>query len=176
MAEIRISFNNKLHHINDVSHLVHNCVTKALNCESMAVTTLVMKFGALFETSNKLLQQFYSLLNSYGVELQKPPKAIESRWFALLRTAKVVQKLLQYLCEFSDGLLNASNKNAKVVKIVYLLGNQENRRIHFVKLTFIVGSLLPIEAIEKQLEVSSSVIHQLYSLIHVKLGAIIESM
>ena len=62
------------------------------------------------------------------------------------------------------------------MKITHLLGNEENRRIHFVKLTFIVESLLPIEAIEEQLEVSSSVSHQLYSLIHVKLGAVIESM
>ncbi len=71
---------------------------------------------------------------------------------------------------------NTSLINKKVEKIISLLGNNEKRRIHYLKITHLVECFSPIEEIEKQLEVSAPNSHKFYDLLNVQLKNEIQYM
>jgi hypothetical protein len=107
---------------------------KSLNSDSFVKTkSLIIKIGAIFRSSNKILQQYYSLLNINKIDSKVPSKAIETRWWALLRTAKEVKIQWEYICEFFDSFsLKGSNETKKKIsKIIELLGDDEEKSTLF---------------------------------------------
>jgi hypothetical protein len=178
-SEIKLSFNSKIQHITDVSHLIHNSVMKALNSNQFIETkSLLVKIGAIFRSSNKVLQQYTTLLNNNNIDSKVPSKAIESRWWALLKTAKEVKDQWEFICEFFDKfLLKGTNETKKKVSnIIELLGDEEERRLHFIKITFMIECFDAVEKVEKKLEVSEPNIHLFYELLNVKLENTISDM
>jgi hypothetical protein len=62
-----------------------------------ALKDLVIKIGAFLKQSFKELQSFTDLLEKHEQGTLQPIKVIESRWFLILRGAKVIEKLCPYL-------------------------------------------------------------------------------
>jgi len=89
-----------------------------------------------------------------------------SRWFSILRGAKVIEKLWPYLTEY----FSTSTSSAKKFKnIIRLLVNKFTQEVLHFKLLFVVEILTPIEAIQKQLELSGPLVHEYYCLFKIKL-------
>jgi DNA-binding ferritin-like protein (Dps family) len=179
VSDIKTNYNNSLFHITDVSHLIHISVMKSLKSQFFNETeNSIVKIGAIFKTSNKLCIQYVSHLNKFVIDAKLTPRAIESRWWSVLKTSKVIRDQWQYICNFFDhlNLDNTSLINKKVEKIISLLGHNEKRRIHYLKITHLVECFSRIEEIEKQLEVSAPNSHKFYDLLNVHLKNEIQNM
>jgi hypothetical protein len=94
IQESLINENKQLFHINDVAHLIHNCISGGLKLTEFSdIKLIVIKFGNLFTHSNILLCEFYALLDEYEEEQRKPLKVAEHRWFSFFEAAKVLLSL-----------------------------------------------------------------------------------
>ncbi len=106
-------------------------------------------------------------MNKFEFDAKLIPRAIESRWWSVLKTSKVIRDQWQYICDFFDHLCldNSSLVNKKVEKIISLLGNENKRRVHYLKITHLVECFSTIKEIEKQLEMSAPNSHKFYDLL-----------
>jgi hypothetical protein len=117
-------------------------------------------------------------MNKFEIDTKLIPRAIESRWWSVLKTAKVIRDQWQYICDFFDHLNedNSAVINKKVQKIINLIGNDHNRHVHYLKITHLIECFSPMEDIEKQLEVSSPNSHKFYDLLNTQLKSEIQNM
>jgi hypothetical protein len=60
--------------------------------------------------------------------------------WALLKTAKEAKDQWEFICKFFDNfLLKGTNETKKKVsKIIELLGDEEERRLHYIKINFMI--------------------------------------
>lgn len=159
-------------HIKDVAHLLHVAVDHALHSATMNdIRQVVIRFGAVFKHASKLERVFQDICHDNNLrdeEITKPPSVVPTRWFSFFKCAVVVRRLWPVLLKFLDS---SESCGEKVNELCMLVGNQQKRQFLLVKLVFLIETLTPIHAIQKELESSKPMFHHMFHLVNARLQA-----
>jgi hypothetical protein len=163
--------NEKIFHINDIAHLIHNSVHNAFTLSEMSeIRQIIIKFGNLFVKANILRSEFYHILKENSIKEKIPRKTIDHRWFSYYYTMNDIIDLWPYLLEFID-----SNKSQKIDKLKSLLsGDTKRQKIHAIIRNLIL-LLKPILVIQNKFENCRANSHEIYSLANEKLLSTIQT-
>jgi hypothetical protein len=133
---IKETQNFNIHHINDISHLIHVAVIHGFRSNKMRVLReIIISFGNLFLNANKMNEEFNELLEKKTIPIKKPQQVVDHRLFSYYRTSLDIIELWSYLCDFINTYKFSSRK---VESIKVLLGNDLDKMLVFVTLNGIV--------------------------------------
>jgi len=117
--------NNKIIHINDISHLIHVSIFHGFGINEMVkIRKLIIKFRNLFVNSNVLLHQFNELLNQNARNDKKIRQVVDHRWFSYYLTLNDIIEVWPILLEFIE-----THKSTKIEKIRELLNETNSVKV-----------------------------------------------
>lgn len=157
-------------HFKDPCHLLNNALEEGIRTSPFNVLhDFVVHFPALLKSSRELRRKFGLVCLAMGMTIKSLKTVCPSRWFSFY---EALEDILDYWRAILSFLRSDEAKGTKCEKLKSLISSPEAVHDLLVKMRFLKTNSCAVLSIIKELEAESTLVHQVYPILGVRLHAL----
>ncbi|KAG0444092.1 hypothetical protein HPB47_014185 [Ixodes persulcatus] len=158
-------------HFKDPCHLLNNALEDGIKTSSFKVVQdFVVHFPAPLKSSRELRRKFGLVCVAMGMTIESLKTVCPSRWFSFY---EALEDVLDYWRAILSFLRSDDAEGKKCEKLKTLVSSPEGVHDLLIKLRFLKSNSCAVLSIMKELEAESTLVHQVYLILGVRLRALL---